>query len=119
MYNLEFYKTLNDIRTTKLPINNENIKRLISLKDFAFSGGADYVVASAQNLYSEATEAVGSDKTILVQNGVDTRHYRDPRHNAQVLPASLAEFRRKFKYSFHNSNGSKRSGRENGGKAKY
>lgn len=78
--------------------DDENIKRLISLKDFAFSGGADYVVASAQNLYSEATEAVGSDKTILVQNGVDTRHYRDPRHNAQVLPASLAEFRRKFKY---------------------
>lgn len=28
LYNLEFYKTLNDIRTTKLPINNENIKRL-------------------------------------------------------------------------------------------
>lgn len=28
LYNLEFYKTLNEIRTTKLPINNECIKRL-------------------------------------------------------------------------------------------
>ena len=28
LYNLEFYKTLNDIRTTKLPINNEGIKSL-------------------------------------------------------------------------------------------
>lgn len=28
LYNLEFYKTLNDIQVTKLPINNENIKRL-------------------------------------------------------------------------------------------
>jgi hypothetical protein len=26
LYNLEFYKTQNDIRTTKLPINNEGIK---------------------------------------------------------------------------------------------
>jgi hypothetical protein len=28
LYNLEFYKTMNDIRTTKLPINNESIKHL-------------------------------------------------------------------------------------------
>ena len=28
LYNLEFYKTMNDIRSTKLPINNEGIKRL-------------------------------------------------------------------------------------------
>ncbi|MBU3100702.1 MULTISPECIES: hypothetical protein [Clostridium] len=28
LYNLEYYKTLNDIRTTKLPINNEGVKRL-------------------------------------------------------------------------------------------
>lgn len=28
LYNLEFYKTMNDIETMKLPINNEGIKRL-------------------------------------------------------------------------------------------
>lgn len=28
LYNLEYYKTLNDIQNTKLPINNENIKQL-------------------------------------------------------------------------------------------
>lgn len=28
LYNLEFYKTMNDIQFTKLPINNERIKRL-------------------------------------------------------------------------------------------
>ncbi|THU02829.1 glycosyltransferase [Lampropedia puyangensis] len=78
--------------------DDENIKRLISLKDFAFSGGADYVVASAQNLYNEAVDAVGVNKTILVQNGVDTRHYRNSCHKSQVLPASLAEFRKKYKY---------------------
>jgi len=28
LYNLEYYKTLNDIRSTKLPVNNERVKRL-------------------------------------------------------------------------------------------
>lgn len=70
----------------------------MALKNFAFSGGADYVVASAQKLYDEAIAAVGTDKTIMVQNGVDIRHYRDPRHKTQVLPASLTNFKKRFKH---------------------
>lgn len=77
---------------------NESIKGLMALKNFAFSGGADYVVASAQKLYDEAIAAVGTDKTIMVQNGVDIRHYRDPRHKTQVLPASLTNFKKRFKH---------------------
>ncbi len=76
--------------------DNENIKRLTALRNFAFSGGADYVVASAKKLYDEAVDAVGAEKTIMVQNGVDTRHYRNPRHKTQALPASLVDFKKKF-----------------------
>lgn len=77
---------------------NENIKDLMSLKDFAFSGGADYIVASAQMLYDEAESKVGDDKTIMVKNGVDILHYRNPLHKTRELPASLVGFKKKFKY---------------------
>ena len=58
--------------------DTENIRRLLALKDFAFGGGADYVVASARKLEAEAVMAVGRDKVILVQNGVDTRALSQP-----------------------------------------
>jgi len=77
---------------------NENIKDLISLKDFAFSGGADYIIASAQILYDEAESKAGGNKTIMVKNGVDILHYRNPLHKTRELPESLVDFKRKFKY---------------------
>lgn len=74
-----------------------NIKRLLALKEFAFNGGADYIVASARKLADEAIAAVGADKVIVAQNGVDTRHYRNIRHLTTRLPQSLTNFRRRYK----------------------
>ena len=73
----------------------ENIRRLMALKDFAFGGGVDYIVASSLKLEAEALEAVGRDKTILAQNGVDTRHYRNLIHQSTPLPDKLISFRKK------------------------
>jgi len=74
----------------------ENVRRLLALKDFAFNGGADYVVASAKKLYEEAIAAVGADKVILAQNGVDTAHYRHSKHLSTPLPQNLQNFRAKY-----------------------
>lgn len=75
-----------------------NIKRLLKLKKFAFEGGVDYVVCSAKRLYDEAMEAVGKDKVLLIPNGVDTMHYRDPSHKKINLEESLTVFKKKHRY---------------------
>nr|WP_152033918.1 glycosyltransferase [Paracidovorax avenae] len=75
---------------------DENIKRLLALKSFAFSGGARYIVASAKKLYEEAREHMGDDRVIFVPNGVDTAHYRNPIHLQYELPESLTEFRKRY-----------------------
>jgi glycosyltransferase involved in cell wall biosynthesis len=72
------------------------IQRLIALKDFAFSGGVDYIVASARQLEAEAVEAVGRDKVILIQNGVDARHYRDPTHETTNLSPDFVAFKNQY-----------------------
>ncbi|MDH0101603.1 polysaccharide pyruvyl transferase family protein [Stutzerimonas stutzeri] len=77
--------------------DGENILRLLKLKEFAFGGGADYIVASSKVLYQEAVDAVGSEKVILVPNGVDTKHYRNPVHDETEVPNALVEFKRKHK----------------------
>ncbi len=77
--------------------DQKNIRRLLSLKKFAFGGGADFIVASAKKLYEEAVEAVGKDKVILVPNGVDTLHYRNPDHLKTPVPESLAAFKKKHR----------------------
>jgi hypothetical protein len=74
----------------------ENIRRLQALKEFAFNGGADYIVASARTLEAEAVESAGSDKVMLAQNGVDTSHYRDPIHLSTLLPGNLTSFKKKY-----------------------
>lgn len=73
-----------------------NIKNLHKLKNFAFGGGVDFVVASAKKLEAEAVSEVGTEKVVLVQNGVDTRHYRDKKHFATELPENLTAFRAKY-----------------------
>lgn len=77
--------------------DEKNIRRLIHLKNFAFGGGADYIIASAKKLYQEAVDAVGPRKVLLVPNGVDTSHYRNPDHKNTELPIRLVEFNRKHK----------------------
>lgn len=72
--------------------DQENINRLLALKDFAFKGGADYVVASAKQLHQEAVQALGAERVVLAQNGVDTRHYRDTVHDHAEVSEDLEEF---------------------------
>ena len=74
----------------------ENIKRLVALKNFAFGGGADFVVVSSRMLEAEAVQAVGRDKVIFVPNGVDTQHYRNVIHQHTPLPERLLVFRNKY-----------------------
>jgi SAM-dependent methyltransferase/glycosyltransferase involved in cell wall biosynthesis len=74
-----------------------NIERLLRLKNWAFSGGAHVVIASARALEAEAVAAVGRERTILVQNGVDTRHYRDPVQTTVEVPPALLQFREEYK----------------------
>src|SRR5690606_11757976 len=60
----------------KISGGSQNIAALRDQKNRAFSGGVDFIVASAAALYEEAVAAVGEDKVLLVHNGVDTSHYR-------------------------------------------
>lgn len=80
----------------KISGEEENIRRLLALKDWAFGGGADVIVCSAAELAREAVEAVGEDHVLLVPNGVDTAHYRDPRHLESPLPEALLRFRDEY-----------------------
>ncbi|QRM19922.1 methyltransferase [Dechloromonas sp. TW-R-39-2] len=80
----------------KISGDEANIRRLLNQKNWAFGGGADYVVASAKVLADEAINEVGESKVILAQNGVDTRHYRNPVHNSTQLPQNLIDFKNKY-----------------------
>lgn len=75
----------------------EHIQNLLKLKDFAFAGGADFVVASARKLEAEAITAAGRKKVILAPNGVDTKHYRKSIHRFTRLPRNYLNFLKKHK----------------------
>jgi|GEM_PF-742734 len=75
--------------------DEDNIRRLLQQKDWAFSGGADVVVASANALQEEAVAAVGASKVLVVKNGVDTEHYRAEKHVAYPLPDHVSQFKQR------------------------
>ena len=75
--------------------NSDNIRRLRELQIFAFDGGADFIVASAKKLAAEALATNPKNNVILVQNGVDTAHYRHPIHEHLALPQKLTAFKNK------------------------
>lgn len=77
--------------------DENNIKRLVDLKNFAFSGGVNFIIASAKKLQEEAIIAVGREKVISVPNGVDTDHYRNPVHCHTALPENYLAFKRSHK----------------------
>lgn len=74
------------------------IKRLQDLKKAAFEGVADIVVSSAVTLHKEAVAQCGDARCICVPNGVDVAHYRDTQQPMVALPASLVDFRRRYKH---------------------
>ncbi|MRN67107.1 glycosyltransferase [Brucella sp. 10RB9213] len=81
----------------KISGDPENIRKLNNLKEFSFSGGADYIVASSVALYNEAIDAVGRDRVIMAQNGVDTKHYRSETHKDTIIKENYRVFREKYK----------------------
>ncbi|WP_185858938.1 methyltransferase domain-containing protein [Vreelandella nanhaiensis] len=78
--------------------DKKNVQLLLNVKKFAFDGGVDYIVASANQLYDEAVEALGKKRVLLAQNGVDTRHYRNSEHNQVALPVELEEFCNRYEH---------------------
>lgn len=76
--------------------DGEPFKRLLELKDFAFTGGVDYIVATARQLAEEATQAIGGEHVLYSPNGVDILHYRNPAHKTTKLPANFTSFCHRF-----------------------
>lgn len=81
----------------KISGDPENIKRLNNLKNFAFAGGADKIIASSAALYQEAVATAGVESVVLSQNGVDTQHYRNKNITSADLPDEYNKFRAKYK----------------------
>ncbi|QTB98583.1 methyltransferase domain-containing protein [Alcaligenes sp. SORT26] len=77
-------------------ISGNTVESLLKLKNYAFSGDADYIVASSKALVDESITAVGKDKVLFVANGVDCQHYRqDWTHIA--LPDEYTKFLKRYK----------------------
>ncbi len=66
-------------------------RRLQRLRQAAFDGGADVIVASARVLYDEALACCGEARCAYVPNGVDVAHYRAP--GAQGVIPALRDWR--------------------------
>ena len=75
---------------------DRNVRRIRALKDFAFGGGADLVIASSRKLEAEAIQAVGKDNVLYLPNGVDVDHYRSARHETTAICNELMEFHEKY-----------------------
>jgi len=73
-----------------------DIEVLQRLKDWALSGGVDYIVASARSLEKEAVASLGEDRVIYIPNGVDTQHYRNKNLIKGRCPEDMALFRNSF-----------------------
>lgn len=73
-----------------------NVKKLFQLKEFAFRGGADFIVASAKKLEAEAKLSVDASKVLYVPNGVDTKHYRRFDHDRFSLPEHFKRFTERY-----------------------
>ncbi len=54
----------------------KEIRHLSKIRDFAFEGGVDHVVATADALFDEVCDYLSSDKVTLIPNGVNIEHYQ-------------------------------------------
>ncbi len=93
--NIFLYEYIDHI-DPKITASDDNVKTLLKLKEFAFNGAADYIIASAEKLEQEAIDAVGKKKVVSVPNGVELEHYREFDCQAIHLPAKYTRFRKKY-----------------------
>ena len=79
-------------------ISGDNVAALNQLKDKAFSGDADYIVASSRALERESALECrqGADKVVFIPNGVDCEHYRRDWSHV-VLPEKYTQFLGRYK----------------------
>jgi glycosyltransferase involved in cell wall biosynthesis len=75
---------------------DRSIRRILALRDFAFGGGADLVIASSRKLEAEAVQAVGRDKVLYIPNGVDVDHYRITKDETIAVCNELVEFHENY-----------------------
>lgn len=75
----------------------ENIKKLTHLRDYAFAGAADFIIASARNLENESKSLFEQEKIFYVPNGVDVKHYRNPSHRHVAIPEKFVDFKARYK----------------------
>ena len=57
--------------------DNHRVQELMQQKNQAFNGCVDYVIATSRTLYDEAVTALGTNRVLLVPNGVDPDHFRN------------------------------------------
>lgn len=79
----------------KISGGSNNIKALLELKSFCFSGGADLIVPSAAVLQNEVSEK-SQVNSVLVPNGVDTSHYFNSPKNIENI-TTITNFKKKYK----------------------
>lgn len=71
----------------------ERVQLQQALQDWALLGGAELVVATARVLLAQASAVAGSERCVLVPNGVDLDHYLDPAALSAPVEPRLAAFR--------------------------
>ena len=79
-------------------ISGDNVAALNQMKDKAFGGDADYIVASSRALEQESAleSTQGADKIVFIPNGVDCQHYRRDWSHV-VLPEKYTQFLGRYK----------------------
>ncbi|MBY7976039.1 glycosyltransferase [Vibrio fluvialis] len=70
----------------------KEIQHLIKIRDFAFEGGVDHVVATADALFNEAYDYLSSDKVTLIPNGVNVEHYQKNIENNINIGREINDF---------------------------
>lgn len=74
----------------------ERVQLQQALQDWALQGGADVVVATARELLGQVVAVAGRERCVLVPNGVDVEHYRDPAALSAPVDPRLAAFRARY-----------------------
>lgn len=62
------------------------IQILNEVKKFSFEGGADYIVATSNELYVESLRHLGKKRVVLIPNGVNVDHYQNIDENSPLNP---------------------------------
>ena len=74
--NLIVYEYIDHI-DPKISGNSENIIKLQNIKNLAFSGKANAIIASSAALYKDAAENSNTENVLFIPNGVDVNHYKN------------------------------------------